>query len=141
MTTTHASAAESATARRPFGLGRLAIIAVAAAAANALVFVIGSAAGASMGIDSPAYSEITVVMSVFATLVPLLIAGAVTWLIARPWPTFHPIARWLGLAVALLSMASPFLVSQDAATAIALAAMHLVAGAAWFLALGAPRTR
>lgn len=137
MTTTPAAAAGA----RPFRYGRLAIIAVIAAVANALVFAVGSAAAASMSIDSPAYSQITLVMSALATLVPLLLAGAVTWLIARRFPGFRRIAQWAGLAVALLSMISPFVVAQDTATAFALAAMHLVAGAAWFFGVASTGRR
>ncbi len=124
----------------PFRYARLAIVAAVAAVANALVFVIGEVAGASMSINSPAYSQITLVMSAIATLLPLLIAGGATWLIARRVPAFRRIARVLGLAVALLSMISPFVVAQDLVTAISLAAMHLVAAAAWFVGT-APRTR
>lgn len=133
MTATPTTEARPSTKAGPFSLARLGLVAVIAAIANALVFVIGSAAGASMSIDSPAYSQITLVMATFATLAPLLIAGVVAWLIARKFPGFRRVAQWLGLAVALLSMISPFVVAQDTATAISLAAMHLVAGAAWFL--------
>lgn len=132
-TTSPATPVGAAVAARPFGLGRHAIFAVAAAAANALVFTIGSGAGASMSIDSPGYSQITLVMSALATLAPLLIAGLVTWLIARKRPGFRRVAQWLGLAVAVLSIVSPFIVAIDMATAISLAAMHVFAGAAWFL--------
>lgn len=132
MTSTHTAKARPASAADPFSLVRLALVAVAAAIANALVFAVGSAAGASMSIDSPGYSQIALAMAVLATLIPLLLAGAVTWFIARRRPAFRRIAQWLGLAVALASIASPFFVAQDTATAFTLAAMHLVAGAAWF---------
>lgn len=137
MTSTQATPAKTLIQGQPFSLVRLALVAAAAAAANALVFAIGAAAGASMGIDSPGYSQITLVMAIFATLMPLLLAGGVTWLIARSRPAFRRIAQWLGLAVALLSIASPFLVAQDIATGVSLAAMHLVAGLGWFFAVDA----
>ncbi|GMA19204.1 hypothetical protein GCM10025862_12250 [Arsenicicoccus piscis] len=88
MTTTPAAAApaRAAAGSRPFRYGRLAITAVIAAVANTLVFAVGSAAGASMSIDSPAYSQITLVMSAVATLLPLLVAGGATWLVARRFP-------------------------------------------------------
>ncbi|MDN5720081.1 MAG: DUF6069 family protein [Corynebacterium sp.] len=118
-------------AAAPFKLGRHAIITVGATVANALVFAGGSAAGASMTIDSSAYSQITMPMTITATLIPLLGAGAATWLIARRTPRFRTVALWLGLSVALLSTASPFVVAQDTATTLSLAAMHLVAAIAW----------
>ncbi|MEV4752293.1 DUF6069 family protein [Streptosporangium sp. NPDC049248] len=40
-------------------------------------------------------------------------------------------ASWGGLALALVSAATPFTVSSDTLTSLALAAMHLVVGAAW----------
>lgn len=138
-TTTPATAAGAAVAARPFRLGRHAIFAVAAAAANALVFTIGSGAGASMSIDSPGYSQITLALSIVATLAPLLIAGLVTWLIAGRRPGFRRIAQWLGLAVAVLSIISPFIVAMDTATAVSLAAMHVFAGAAWFFGVAPDR--
>lgn len=140
MTTTHTPPTPTGVARRPYSLTRLTVLALAAAAANALVFLIGSAAGASMRINSAGYSQITLLLSVLATLAPLLIAGIITKLIARKRPGFGRVAQWLGLGVALLSMVSPFIVAEDAATAFALAAMHVVVGAAWFFA-GARSTR
>lgn len=140
---THTPAPEATTkaapASRPFRYVRLAIIAAVAAVANALVFTVGSAAGGSMVIESPAYSQITLAMAVFATLVPLLTAGIVVWLIARRWPGFRAVAQWLGLGVAVLSMASPFVLTDDLTTAISLAAMHVIAGIAWFFAVATRR--
>lgn len=139
MTVTPAASAGTAERTHPFALGRLVVVAVIAAAVNAAVFGIGSAAGASMTIDSPAYSQITLVMTVVATLVPLLLAGVVTWAISRKSPGFRRVALWLGLAVALLSIVSPFVVGNDAATIASLVAMHLVAAAAWGVSVAGPR--
>lgn len=119
----------------PFSLRRHAALAVAATAGTALVHVAGSALGASMHIDSPAYDTITLPLTVGATLLPLLLAGTVAWLLARPLPIVRPIAPWAGLALATLSMVSPFVLAQDLTTALSLALMHVIAGAAWFTGL------
>lgn len=137
-TVTTTSAARSAS---PFRLGRLAVLAVVATVGNALLYVIGSATGASMTAQSAGTTQaIPLALAVGATLVPLLLAGAVTWLIAHRFSGFRRVAQWLGLAVALLSMVSPFVAAVDLATAITLALMHVVAGAAWFSGL-APQGR
>lgn len=124
----------------PFSLSRLGVAATAAAALNAVVFTLGSSAGAAMTVRSSAYTDITLPLAVIATLAPLLVAGGITWLIARRRPGFRRIAQLLGTAVALLSMVSPFLVAQDTATGFTLAGMHLVGAAAWFLGLRATAT-
>lgn len=119
----------------PFHLRRHAALALGATAANAVVHVAGSALGASMHIDSPAYDTITLPLTIGATAVPLLLAGLAAWLVARPMPVVRPVTRWAGLVVAALSIASPFVVADDLATALSLATMHVVAGAAWFTGL------
>lgn len=119
----------------PFRLRRHTLLALGATAANAAVHLAGSALGASMHIDSPAYDTITLPLTIGATAVPLLLAGLAAWLLAHPLPVVRPVARWAGLVVAVLSIASPFVVADDLATALSLAAMHVVAGAAWFTGL------
>jgi len=63
----------------------------------------------------------------------------VVWLIARKLPKFRRIAQWLGVTVAVLSMASPFFLANDFATGFSLAAMHLVAAIGWFFAVAVRR--
>lgn len=135
------TAARPRIAPAPFSLIRLAALALAAAAANAVVFAIGRAAGATMTVSTPGYQDISLLLVVLATALPLAIGGLLTWSIARAWPRFHVIALWLGLALALASVASPFFVAGDAATGFSLAAMHLVAAAGWLLALRPRRAR
>ncbi|GAA0842519.1 DUF6069 family protein [Streptosporangium amethystogenes subsp. fukuiense] len=52
-------------------------------------------------------------------------------MLARRRPAVRTWASWGGLALALVSAATPFTVSSDTLTSLALAAMHLVVGAAW----------
>lgn len=135
MSNSYEAPAAVSSNRSPFSLGALVAAAVVAAVANAVIFAISAASGAVMSVESPSYAEITLVMVIAASLVPLLVAGGVTWLIARRFPGFRRVAQWLGLAVAVASIASPIVATSNTATVVALAAMHLVSGAAWFVAL------
>jgi len=132
MTTT---ATIPTTRSSPFSRRRLLAVAVIAAVVNVVAFLIGSAAGATMTVSSPQEMQIPVVVVIVATLVPLLLAGIVTWLIAKRVPAFRTVARWVGTIVALISVVEPFLVTDDTTTAVSLAVMHIVGGAAWFVAL------
>lgn len=131
---TNATPAQST---RLFSLGKVAIVAVLAAVANMIVFWIGTASGASMTINSPGYSTITLAMSALASFFPIFIAALVVWFIARKHPKFCRIAQWLGVAVAVLSMVSPFFLANDTATGFVLAAMHLVVAIGWYFAVAA----
>lgn len=130
MTTT----ATTARAIRPL---RLLAAAVAAAVLNLAAFLIGARTGASMIVDNPAPSEIGPGEVIGASLGPLIVAGLATWLLARKWPRLRVWAGWAGAALAVVTIASPFLAADDLATAFTLAAMHLVSGAAW-LAVTSP---
>ena len=132
MTTT---ATTRTTRSSPFSRRRLLVVAVIAAVLNVVVFVIGSAAGGSMTVTSPQEMQIPFVVVIVATLVPLLIAGLITWSISKRASTFRSFARWAGTIVALVSVIEPFLVTEDSTTAVTLAVMHIVGGAAWFVAL------
>lgn len=118
-----------------FRYSKLAIAATAAAVINGLLFVIGSATGASMKVNTPAYTDVDVVVVVIATLIPLLIAGAVTMLIARKKPGFQTFARWAGFIFAIVSIGSLFAVTTDTATLVWLSLTHVVAGFAWLIAI------
>jgi len=119
---------------RPFAPGRFASAVAIALVVNAVVFWVGSAAGASMIVTQPASTQVTVVVVVIATVAPLVLAGVATWFIALRKPRFRAVASWLGLALAVASAPGPLLVAADLSTGLALGAMHLVAGAAWFIA-------
>ena len=132
MTTT---APVSTTRASPFSRRRLVLIAVSAAIINLAAFLVAGTFGASMIVSSPQQMQLTAVVVIAATVVPLIGAGLVTWLIARAAPGFRRVAAWVGLALAILSCASPLLVSEDVTTGIALGAMHLIAGVSWYIAL------
>lgn len=132
-------------ARRPPAAGAakrrdLLVRGIAAAGVAALVNlgILGAAtaARASM-IVAQGGSEIVVglVPVLVATFAPLTLATLVAWLLAKRWPRTTRILAWVGLAAAAASTIVPLTGSLDAATGIALALMHLVAGASWFAAM------
>ncbi|APT88588.1 hypothetical protein CFRA_04125 [Corynebacterium frankenforstense DSM 45800] len=114
------------------GLVRTALAAVGAATGNLLIWLVARAAGASMLVDAGNYSEVGAGLTVGASFVPLVVAGAVTWLLAARWPRVRGIARWAGVTLALVSCVSPFLAASGG-TSWALAAMHVVGALAWYL--------
>lgn len=109
---------------------------VAGAAVDLGLFAVGSAAGGAMAVHWPMVQAISAPIVVVASLVPTTIALVVTWLAARRRPAFASFARWAGAAVAVLSMAAPLIGGDDLATRLSIAPMHLVVGAAWFIAAG-----
>jgi len=117
----------------PFSPVQLTVAIVAAVALNLIAFSIGSAVGGAMRVNTPGYQDISWVLVVGATVLPLAAAAAVTWLIARRKPAFLTWARWLGVGVALFSLPSPLFVSSDIQTGITLAGMHLIVATAWFV--------
>lgn len=126
---------------RPFSPSRLSIAGASAGVLTLVVYGIGSAGGAAMAVTSPSPTQIPAVLALFATVSSIAVAGVVTWFVARRRPGFLTIAAWLGLAVAVLSAPSPLLVAEDTATGVSLAAMHVVAGVAWFVGLRSTATR
>lgn len=112
---------------------RLAIAGCGALGANLLVFGVGTAAGATWEIAAP--EPVNALMVVVSTLLPFLLAGALTWLVARRFPVAPRWFAWAGLVVGVVSAPVGFLASSDVTTGASLAAMHLVAGVSWFLAV------
>ena len=138
---TDTAPAPTVPAPAPIGAARLAIATAVAVALNLAVFLIGDLAGATWAIGEP--YPVGVVMVVAATAVPMALAGVVVWFAARRRPALQRVAAWVGLAVALVTVPRAFMAAVDGTTAVSLALMHVVAGAAWVLALrpGAGGTR
>lgn len=113
---------------------RAVLAGVIAAALNLSVFAIATSAGASMEMTAPQQMTIAWPAVIGASILPLAVAGVVTWLLARRWPRVRTVFAWLGLAVAVLSSLA-VLSAGDVPTAIALGAMHVLTGAAWAVAL------
>ena len=129
MTTT---VTQRSSTKRAFSFARYVVAVGVAAALNVGVFFIGSIAGGAMTVTLASDQDVSWPIVIIATIAPLLIAGTIVWLIARRWPVVLPVARWGGLIVAAASIAAPLSAANDVPTAVSMAAMHLIAGAAWF---------
>lgn len=110
----------------------LAVGAVAAIVLNLVTYAIGSAAGATWIVNG---QSITWVMVVLATVVAMAVGGAITYLLTRRWAHAASVMAWVGLAFAVVSAPAPLLSSDDASTGVALAAMHVLTGIVWFVAV------
>ncbi|WP_258725810.1 DUF6069 family protein [Cellulomonas sp. NS3] len=104
--------------------------------ANLLVLVVSRALGADHLVrqtPDAAASEVTFVMVVVMTVVPLLVATALLLPLrrwgARAWRTLAAV----GLALGLLTVPMPFAVDATTGTQVGLALMHVVVGVVWFV--------
>lgn len=128
----------TATARTTFSIRRYLVYVLIAAVVNALIWVAAVAVGAGMRVTMSGGMDVALPAALVATAIPLAIAGTAAWLVTRRWPRLRPAARVTGSIVAVASAVIPFTVAVDVPTGIALAAMHLCAGAAWFLGTRTP---
>lgn len=114
------------------------------AAANTIVFLIASVAGASMSVAIQGTSlAITLPVVLITTILPIALAGAIAWLLTRRWPRLRVGLGWAGLVFALVTTPVPLASAPDPAVGWSLAVMHAIAGIAWLAALTirAPRRR
>ena len=118
---------------RRFALRGYLLTVAVAAALNVAIYFIGSAAGGAMSVTMSGGQDIEWFIVIIATVVPLALAGIVVWLIAGRWEVVLRWLRWTGLVIAVASAFMPLSMSEDPQTAVSLAAMHVVAGLAWFL--------
>lgn len=103
-----------------------------AAVANAVVFLIGNAAGADMTVVmAGTTASVTLVTVLTATVLPLVLASIATWLLARRNRRLRTVLAWAGLAVAIATIPVPVLFAPQPATGWTLATMHLIAGLVW----------
>lgn len=108
------------------------VAAAGAAVVNLGLLALGHAIGAAMVADGNALSPFAVVI---ATLIGLALGVVPLVLVARGRPRRVRALAGVGLAVGVVTVALPLLLVADGATAAVLAAMHVAAGAAWFVAL------
>lgn len=141
MSTTESVVPLARTGRRPGAVAALLISIGVAVVLNLVVLAVLAATGADLSVTmpgGPGALTIDAVAVVAATAAPLLVAGLVATAILRRVPSLRRWAAWAGLALALVSVIAPLTLQADAATRAGLAAMHVVAGVAWFVALTAP---
>lgn len=118
--------------RPEFRVERAVLAVLAALVVNVAIWLVGDTAGANFDVeqDRPVSIPAVAVLSV----VPIVIGLLALALLSRAWPQVRRLAPWTGLAVAGLTVAVPLSVAVDTTTQVTLAAMHLVVGAAWFIA-------
>jgi hypothetical protein len=69
------------------------------------------------------------------TVIPLLIGLGAVVLLSRRWPVLRAVGRWVGVALALLTIGMTATAGFDTLSFLALALMHLVVAAAITTAL------
>lgn len=100
---------------------------------NAALFYLGSVAGATWNVGIP--FTVGILMVVGATVVPMLLGGQVIRLVGTRTPAIITLSAWLVPLFCVAGSPSGWIASNDVATGIALGAMHVVVGLAWFFSL------
>jgi predicted Na+-dependent transporter len=144
MTTSHTqTSATTATAGTPRNNAGRSVavqagIILGAVIVNIILFFAFTAAGGDFqdAAGTPAGLPNVVLM----TLAPLVLGLGLTALLAKRWPKVRTIARWVGAALALLTIAMTAAARFDTPSFVARALMHVVVAAAIVLAL-APAKR
>ena len=111
---------------------RMAVAIAIAVVLNLVVFGIGSAAGATWLANGQTIAWFLVVV---ATIIPMAIGGVLTGFLSRRWAKAMFVMAWVGLVFGVVTMPSPLLATENRPTGVALAAMHLITGVAWFIAV------
>lgn len=111
---------------------RMATAIAAAIVLNLLVYGIGTVVGATWLANGQTIAWFLVIV---ATLVPMLVGTLLVWVLARRWASARSVMAWVGLVFGLITAPAPLLSSDNGATAFSLAAMHVVTGVVWFLAV------
>lgn len=132
MTLANLNPATSATTSQVSFL-RLLVATAVAVVLNLAALVLGGLSGATWQTSAP--ESINALTVAVTTVVPLLGAGSVTWLIGCQRPGLVRWAAWGGLIFGLALLPMPFVASDDLATAVSLASMHVITTVAWFLAV------
>ncbi len=106
--------------------------AVAAIVVNLVVLFIGRAAGATL---VAAGQPVGVAQVIIATGVTFALGTGLLWLVARRRPGGVQLLAWIGLGLGAVSTIAPLTMATDLTAGLTLAAMHLAAGIAWFVAV------
>lgn len=121
--------------KSPFNFVQVLIAAAGTGFLNVITYFIGSSAGASMVLGENSGERIGFAQVYGFTLLPILILGAVVFVIGRAKPGFCKVAQWLGLIVAVVSIILPIMAAGDIATALTLSIIHLFVGLGLFFAV------
>lgn len=121
--------------KMPFNYVQVVIAAFGAMALSVLTFFIAEAAGASMHFSGGFFAHIDFIHIVRFTVFPIVLLGFLTYVIGKSHPGICRIAQWAGVALVAVSLVVQFFFAQDAGSAIAVAVMHVIFGASWFIAV------
>ncbi len=111
---------------------RFGLAVLAAAVLNLIAYAVGSLAGASWVANG---QSITWIMVILATLFPMAVGGAITYLLSRRWGKATTVMAWIGLAFGIVTLPAPLFAAENAAAGLSLASMHVITGVVWFLAV------
>lgn len=114
----------------------LLILAVGATTVNSALYFTGMSAGASFDVTGAPFDEITYTLVSVASFVPILLTGTVALYLGWLKPSILPAARWIGVILALGSIASSYVVTDSFAAGTWLGLMHVVSAVAWYVAVG-----
>ena len=119
-----------------------ALAATASVVGNLVVLGVADVGDASLAVtDGGTVHDIAAGGVVAASLVPVVAAVALVAVAALRWFGVVRLAQVAGGTFALLSVAGPLAADTDTGTSIALAAMHVVSGAAFVIGLEVARRR
>jgi hypothetical protein len=105
----------------------------AALIANLALFLIGDISGATWNVGLPFTVGLPMVAG--ATIFPMLLGSQIVRVLGRWKPSIITMAAWLVLVFSIAGAPSGWIASNDLATGIALGAMHVVVGLAWFFSI------
>lgn len=114
----------------------LLILAVGATTVNSALYFTGMSAGASFDVTGAPFDEITYTLVSVASFAPILLMGTVALYLGWLKPSILPAARWIGVILALGSIASSYVVTDSFAAGTWLGLMHVVSAVAWYVAVG-----
>ena len=105
----------------------------AALIANLALFLIGGISGATWNVGLPFTVGLPMVAG--ATIFPMLLGSQIVRVLGRWEPSIITMAAWLVLVFSIAGAPSGWIASNDLATGIALGAMHVAVGLAWFFSI------
>lgn len=105
----------------------------AALVANLALFLMGNVSGATWNVGLPFTVGLPMVAG--ATIFPMLLGSQIVRVLGKWKPSIITMAAWPVLLFSIAGAPSGWIASNDLATGLALGAMHLVVGLAWFYSL------
>ena len=127
--------APQGTPNSPFNFIQVAIAALGAGYLNVIIFFIGGSAGATMQIGETSHDVVHFAQVLGYTWASIVVLGFVVFLLGRAKKGVTKVAQWIGLVIAVASIAFPIMNSADVATAFTLSIIHVMTGVAWFFAV------